>query len=55
MGKGVLSIMTEQLTTMTNSDELTVYASYSTMLQWAINHFLKSTPEIPPALVRPIF
>ncbi|PVF93691.1 ARM repeat-containing protein [Serendipita vermifera] len=49
--KGVLKIMVDQMTTITNANEISVYGPYSPMLLWAINHFLKSSADIPASLI----
>lgn len=51
MNQGVLDIMVEQMEVITNANEISEYGSYSTMLLWAINHFLKSAPNLTPAIV----
>ncbi|KAG8841244.1 hypothetical protein FRB91_005211, partial [Serendipita sp. 411] len=51
LSKGVLNIMVDQLAAMTTSNEISTYIQYSTMLLWAINHFLKSAPELPTPLI----
>jgi hypothetical protein len=51
MERGVLAIMFDQMTTITNSNEISSHGSYSSMLLWAINHFIKSTPGLTPNIV----
>ncbi|KAG8842133.1 hypothetical protein FRC20_004616, partial [Serendipita sp. 405] len=51
LSKGVLNIMVDQLAAMTTSNDISTYIQYSTMLLWAINHFLKSAPELPTPLI----
>lgn len=49
--QGVLDIMVEQMEVITNANEISEYGSYTTMLLWAINHFLKSAPNLTPVIV----
>ena len=51
MERRVLEIMFEQMTTITNANEISSHGPYSSMLLWAINHFLKSTPGLTPNIV----
>ncbi|KAG8805147.1 hypothetical protein FRC17_005709, partial [Serendipita sp. 399] len=51
LSQGVLDIMVGQLASMTSSNEIETYIQYSNMLLWAINHFLKSAPELSSPLV----
>lgn len=51
MSKGVLDIMVDQMETIVQAGEISVHGSYSSMLLWAINHFLKSVPALPTLMV----
>ncbi|KIM23358.1 hypothetical protein M408DRAFT_332378 [Serendipita vermifera MAFF 305830] len=49
--KGVLGILFTQMSEITQERRIGEFGSYACMLLWAINHFLKSTPGLPPELV----
>lgn len=53
--QGVLNIMVEQMEIITNANEISAHGPYATMLLWAINHFLKSAPNLSPAIVSGIY
>lgn len=52
VGRGVLGIMFQQMSEITEGRQIGECGPYASMLLWAINHFLKSTPGLPLEIVR---